>query len=201
MVGLGLLSAAGSSTPTEAPAPRSAITLCTTAGLPADNPASVSTTALTPICWLMRSPPCSATTWPISGPPSRPWSPGGCRYRRRPCARGRAKAADLGLAEDLLIGLHPHLALLLRRDELELRAPRVRHGFAGHERERHEEGGNHRRGRGHLAHARQSYQKGAFLNMTWVLMSATGASLPASSSMLTTATVARSVVTAPSRSK
>src|SRR5215470_12286714 len=70
VVGLGFLGARphGSSTPTEAPVPRRALTLCTTAGLPEDKPASVSTTALTPICWLMRSPPCRATTWPISWP-------------------------------------------------------------------------------------------------------------------------------------
>src|SRR5262249_39572917 len=28
----------------------------------------------------------------ISWPRSRPWSPEGCQYRRRPCPRGRAKA-------------------------------------------------------------------------------------------------------------
>src|SRR5262245_20591130 len=106
-----------------------------------------------------------------------------------------------GLTGGLLIGLHPHLALLRRRDELELRAPRVRHGLAGHEREHDEEGCGQRRERGHLAHAGPSYQKGAFLNMTWVPMSAAGMSLPASISMRTAATVAGSVVTAPSRSK
>ena len=46
-----------------------------------------------------------------------------------------------------------------------------------------------------------TYQVAAFLNMTWVIMSAAGAPMPTSSSMRTKATRAGSVVAAPSRSK
>src|SRR5262249_52787067 len=45
------------------------------------------------------------------------------------------------------------------------------------------------------------YQMAAFLNMPWVVMSAAGAPVPASSSRRTKATRAGSVVAAPSRSK
>ena len=51
------------------------------------------------------------------------------------------------------------------------------------------------------ARAGLTYQVAAFLNMTWVIMSAAGAPAPASISMRTKATSAGSVVAAPSRSK
>ena len=54
----------------------------------------------------------------------------------------RRVVGELGLAHDLLEGLHAHLALLLRRDELELGAARVRHRLARRENHRRQHGGH-----------------------------------------------------------